>query len=336
MNNKNIEDALRRAVNQTPTVDFEKLAGMPFIKMTDHDYITRQQENHNPRAFKRFSVAVSFCMVMLICFSGWFVQNRLPDSVISLDVNPSIEIVTNMQDKVLTVTALNKDAQKIVGDRDYKNADLGETLDVFLASMIREGFLSPDKNIIMISVENKSIEKAESLSALLDKEIQKSVSAHNITPLILRQAFEKGTKASETDRKYGITMGKARLIHEIISSGTRLSFDELEKMSMEELIDITNEYSVDLNTILQPEDSDASKEEESDLSESTDADRNPTSPSADDRDQIKSEPSTNDQAEDELEDQTNPPEDDTLEQAYDHAEEDSSGRSDNDIEDDAE
>lgn len=39
---KNIEKSLNNSICQAPTLDFNKLAAMPVVKMTEHDYITRR------------------------------------------------------------------------------------------------------------------------------------------------------------------------------------------------------------------------------------------------------------------------------------------------------
>ena len=66
---------------------------------------------------------------MLVCFAGWFNQYGMPDSVIALDVNPSIEIVTNKHDQILTINALNEDAKSIVKGLDFNKHDLKSTVD---------------------------------------------------------------------------------------------------------------------------------------------------------------------------------------------------------------
>ncbi len=290
----NLERSLRGAINQAPTVDFEKLASMPVVKMTGHDYITMQHENRKANTFRGFSVAVSFCLILLVCFSGWFTQYRLPDSVIAIDVNPSIEIVTNKQNHILSVNALNEDAQVIIGEQDYRNAELSDTVDALLISLINHGYLSADKNIIMISVENKNIDKAEKLAILLDKKIQKSASTQNITPDVLRQIFTKDKEASAAAAQYSISVGKMKLIQEIISSNSKLSIDELAHMSMEGLLAVSRKYAIDLDKIIQYND-DSNIDEGADIQLNTNQNANNSSKPANDQNENDSSQPDDDQ-----------------------------------------
>ena len=59
---------------------------------------------------------------------GGFAGYRAPAGVVSLDVNPSIEYTINCFDRVLDITAVNEDAQAIVGQLD-ENALLFRPVD---------------------------------------------------------------------------------------------------------------------------------------------------------------------------------------------------------------
>ena len=172
MKKTDIEEAVKRAVEQAPTVDFEKLAAMPVNKMSSHDYITGQPEKQKSRHMKRFSAAFACCAVILVLFSGWFTQYGMPDSVIALDVNPSIEIVTNRHDQILSINALNEDAKDVLAGKKFDRDDLKGSVDTIIEALISQGFLNADKNVVLVSVENKDIKKADKLAAQVDEAVR--------------------------------------------------------------------------------------------------------------------------------------------------------------------
>lgn len=251
----NIEESIKRAMEQAPTVDFEKLVNSTVVKMSEHDYITKQRVEQTPKRRTKIIMGFASCFILLICFlGGWFVQYRVPDSVIYLDVNPSIELVVNKQNHILSVKALNEDAKEIIGGKDYTNDDLTSTVNDILSSMINHGYLSPDKNIIMVSVENEDIKKADNLAIVLDKLIRDGVSSQEISPRILRQTFTKDEAASALAEKYNVSVGKIKLINEILSSCSEFSMDELSYMSIRDLILIANKNAINLNQIMKSDD----------------------------------------------------------------------------------
>lgn len=283
-----IDKSLNRAINEAPLLNFEELVSMPFTKKTKHDYITRQEEKKNPTKLKRLSIAFS-CVVLLICYSGWLFQYRIADSVITLDVNPSIKIVTNKQNLILSVRALNEDAQLIIDGQDYKNSELDKSIDTILATMINQGYIDLYKNTILVSVENTNIKKADNLVVALENSIRDNLLSHNISSQVLSQVISNDKDTSDLAKRYGVSEGKIKLIQGIIASNKTLSMEILAPMSMEELFTISNEYGIDLHNIIKfnenkdDKDIDNSKDKVKDDGESQLADNNNENDSRDDK-----------------------------------------------------
>ena len=68
---------------------------------------------------KKVLLIVSVIVVITIGVIGFILYNNRTVSTITLDINPSIEINLNKDNKVKSVVALNDDAKDIV-DRDFK------------------------------------------------------------------------------------------------------------------------------------------------------------------------------------------------------------------------
>ncbi|NTW05685.1 MAG: hypothetical protein HGA27_06175 [Peptococcaceae bacterium] len=254
MKKMDIESSLQRAIEQAPSIDFHVLANKPVIKMSDHDFITKQPIQEKNQNLKKLLVVYTCCLFSLVFFTGWLIQYKVPDSVIALDVNPSIELVTNKHDQILLVKALNDDAKKIIAGKEFKNNDLFNTVDVLINSMISQGYLNTDKNIIMVSVENKDPQKGESLSLILGDEIRKDLSSKNISPRILRQVYSENKEISALAKQYGTSSGNIKLINEIISSDKNFSIKTLSNMPVKDLLAISKEKAVDLHRIIKFDD----------------------------------------------------------------------------------
>jgi len=254
MNTIDIEKSIRNGIGQAPLLDFAKLAATPVVKMTEHDYITRQQTSakRRPRYFRQLSSAVACCAIAVVCYSGWYIQFRAPDSTVALDVNPSIEIVTNRHNQVLSVRALNDDARKIVADLNFDQADLDESVDALVSSMIDQGYLNADRNVVLVSVANKDADKADDLAVAVEHSIKDSASSQDIEPTVLRQTLtETDDETAALADQYSVSTGKIKLVQEIAASDENLTVDALASKSVTELLQISIEKSVDLNKIVQ-------------------------------------------------------------------------------------
>ena len=72
-------------------------------------------------------MAVAACLALLLVGggAGYYYQSvNGVASIVSLDVNPSIELKVNKNEKVLSATPMNDDAVEILDGMDLKGADL--------------------------------------------------------------------------------------------------------------------------------------------------------------------------------------------------------------------
>jgi hypothetical protein len=246
---REIEASIKNAVYEAPAVSFKEIANQPYVRMNEHDAITAQEGRRILPLIGQMAAAAAFCVILLIVFSGWYVQNKIPDSVISLDVNPSIKIVTNNRNRVLSVEALNEDAETILENLDLKDYDLNKAVDAIVAALASNGFLNEDRKTILLSVVNKDEDKANRITASLNDLIQGNLTTLNISPTILTQVLSKENQ-EELAEQYHISNAKAELIQLIAASDSTLTLDALAAMPMEQLYQLARQNSVDLNSIL--------------------------------------------------------------------------------------
>ena len=66
---------------------------------------------------RRWTSLIAACLAVMLLGGGLFYQRaNAVASVVSLDVNPSIELKVNRSEKVLVCTLLNEDAKAILAD----------------------------------------------------------------------------------------------------------------------------------------------------------------------------------------------------------------------------
>jgi hypothetical protein len=283
MKHKNIVQSLHRSLSQAPTPDFESLISLPYEKQEAHDFITRQEEKQEAHPVRRYTAALSLSFVLLFLVAGgWLYQYRLPSSMISLDVNPSIEILTNRHNQVLEINAMNEDARKVLGKQDFRLATLDTAVASIVTEVIDQGYLNNEKNVIMVSVENNNKEKAEMLADTLNLVIKKSASIHDMNPKILRQTLKKDKAAEEEAKKLEVSIGKLKLMKKIEASSETLSVESLAEKSMTELLTIAEENEVDLKDTVKLDEEQGdknkiknkkSKEKDADQEKNTDKDK---------------------------------------------------------------
>ena len=109
-----------------------------------------------PKKKRRWApLAVAAALVVMCCgafgISSWRGANAV-DSVVMLDVNPSLSMTVSSKERVLSVTPFNQDAEVILGDMDLTGTDLDVAVNALIGSMLQNGYLSDIQNAILVSV----------------------------------------------------------------------------------------------------------------------------------------------------------------------------------------
>lgn len=251
----NIEASLTRSINQAPSLDFEKLAAIPVVKMTAHDSITRQQPILAPtqgrqRTFKPLSIAVAGALVMLVCVTTWFAEFKSPESIIALDANQSVEIVTNKHKQILSVNAFDQEVQSLLDEENLNQTNLEDSVGVIITAMIKNGYLDESSSVVMVTVENQSAAKADDLASTLNQVIKDSATAENITATVVRQTVIPDQQAVTEAEQYSVSTGKLNVMKELIVADSSLTMESLASMSLTDLLAVSKEKSVDLTNVI--------------------------------------------------------------------------------------
>ena len=203
--------------------------------------MTNAATSESPRrkpGIRGLAIGIAACCLLLVGGIGGFFgyQNHFAvDSVVGIDVNPSIRLEISRQDKVLSAEPLNGDASKILYGMDLEGTDLNVAANAIIGSMLRNGYLSDIANSILITVENGDEAKAAALQQQLVAEIDAILGSNNLEGSILSQTLSASDDLKAKAESYGISTGKASLIEGILAEHTQYTFDDLASLSIREL-----------------------------------------------------------------------------------------------------
>lgn len=245
-----IEERLSRAIENAPSVSVEELKRADVQKMKEHDDITMQEKGRGQKpVWMRYAAAAAgICLCILLVFSLRF--QRRASSIVDFDVNPSIEIVLNKENKVLRMEAINHEGEEILEDIDYKNREVDQVVEQMLDEMIAHGYLSKEKleNHILLSVEHPDHEKAEELRIRLNSAVSKYLNEKGIAVQVTDQEMSENEEEEEIAEKYGISLGKLTLIRKVMKEHENLKIEDLTQLSLNELIQLLEESREDAST----------------------------------------------------------------------------------------
>ena len=239
MTNKKMEQRLAAALEKTAPDDMSGvLSRCEARKGTVIPMTTKKTVN------RKWTTLVAACLaVMLLCGGGVFYQQaHAVASVVSLDVNPSIELKVSRNEKVLVCTPLNEDAKAILADMsngaDLKGAKLDVAVNAIVGSLVRNGYLDSISSAIMISVEDKDAARAEKLQRELTSAVDGVLQTSEAKAAVLTQTLTQDAAREQQARENNISTGKAALVNRVLTINPSLKFDALAKLSVEELKDL--------------------------------------------------------------------------------------------------
>ncbi len=192
---------------------------------------------------RRWTSLIAACLAVMLLGGGLFYQRaNAVASVVSLDVNPSIELKVNRSEKVLVCTPLNEDAKAILADMgngaDLKGAKLDVAVNAIVGSLVRNGYLNSISSAIMISVEDKDTARAEKLQRELTSAVDGVLQTSEAKAAVLTQTLTQDAAREQQARENNISTGKAALVNRVLAINPSLKFDALAKLSVEELKDL--------------------------------------------------------------------------------------------------
>ena len=202
------------------------------------------------RRWQNFAAAVAAALVLVIgggSFFGWRYANA-PDSLVDIDVNPSVQLTVSRNEKVLGCEALNADGAEIIDGMDLRGAQLNVAVNALIGSMVQHGYIDELKNSVLITVANEDAARAQALQESLMADISGLLAGESVDAAVMGQTITTRDQALASQAEaYGISAGKAALIQRILDTDPTLTFESLAGLSVN-----------DLNLLLQSKQADTS------------------------------------------------------------------------------
>lgn len=257
MREEKILKSLKYSIEQAPIDLLDKIKEEPRIKMLKHDDITKQETKALP--LKKLMSYAAAAAVFLFMLFGWQYQTGMPDSHVYLDVNPSIEIVTNRQDKVIELRAENEDGKRLAEGLEYKGKSIYQVTEEVLDKMMIQNYLNKEHEFVLLSVYNKNQDKAEQQKQTLDKRIHDHLQAKELQPIVLSQKLDNTSTIENFAKQYGISVSKMTFIRNMIILNPELRTEDLVHLSIEQLVKLSQGMGLELDKIIDSNDLDRIK-----------------------------------------------------------------------------
>lgn len=224
------------------------------------DQKTQGYQRHGRSTFARKSlIPVTVCCLFLFIGLGGGHMYFTPASVISIDINPSMELGVNRFDRVISIEGFNPDGDRLADSLDVRFLNYVEALEQILDNDDIEAYLSRDAMLSIAVIGSDEARNAQMLS-----HIESCTSGHENTHC--SSADSKGLEGAHAS---GLSCGKYRAFLELKALDPGITVEKVQGMTMKEIRDLIDVLSSDAPAGT-PDDGDAG----SDMGHDTDRDYN--------------------------------------------------------------
>ena len=204
---------------------FDKIHAEEELKKRTKEFLSQKtpgSQKDTPSAYRRLAVAMAcFLLVLAGGYSIYFT----PESVISVDVNPSIELGVNRFDRVISAASYNEEGCIITSSLNVRFRDYRDALDCVLTDESMARYLTQD-DFIAITVFGAAEERREEM----------------ISNLTARTAVYENVYCSSGDsgevtaaHSAGLSCGKYKAFLELQSLNPDITPDDVKGLTMRQI-----------------------------------------------------------------------------------------------------
>lgn len=140
---------------------FDDITAPESLKLRTARYIAEKRKSRKQIRFFRPVYALAAAALLLIVFAGYGMYFT-PRSVISVDINPSVEMEVNMFDRVISVKGYNEDGQQLADSVDVVHKDYYSALNSLINSEIVQNCLA-DRQELTVTLACDNREKSRQM-----------------------------------------------------------------------------------------------------------------------------------------------------------------------------
>lgn len=231
---------------------FDKIHAEEELKTKTKNFIaykTKGYQSYRMRTYRYVAPIMASFVLILFAFFGYKVYFT-PVSMISIDINPSVELGINRFDKVISIHSYNEDGRKLADTMaDIKFMNYTDAINEILNGNSILAYLNQEE-VLSISV----IGEDEAKSSEMLENVKNCTSQHQNVYCHMADSEEMAEAHAQ-----GMSFGKYQAFLELQKVNPDITLEEVETLTMRQIWDMIQNSSNDVsdtassNTLVQNE-----------------------------------------------------------------------------------
>lgn len=200
------------------------------LKDRTRAYLAREAQGRQRRRLSgrmRLVPALACCLLVLLAGWGGYHTYFIPSSIISIDVNPSLELGVNRFDKVVSVEGYNEDGAALADAVDVKYMDYTQALTHILGSDAFAPYASEDA-AVSIAVFGSDEQKSSKMLS----QVEACTAGYRNT-----HCYADNIEVAAAAHEAGLSCGKYRAYLELHELDPAVTPEDVQGMTMREIRD---------------------------------------------------------------------------------------------------
>lgn len=178
-------------------------------------------------------------------------SNAQEDTYLTLDINPSIELIITPREKVVYANPLNEDGEILLVELNLIGMQLDDAMDLIIETAIELGYIDVDaeETFVQVSAVNKNTEIGDKIRERAKEHINNAFKNR----MMMGRAEDKGFTPEflAEAESYGVTPGFLFLAQKVVIASDELLLEDALQMTVRELQAILKETRQEMRVVAQ-------------------------------------------------------------------------------------
>ncbi|MHC1684659.1 MAG: hypothetical protein AB6733_17240 [Clostridiaceae bacterium] len=185
---------------------------------------------------KRLAFAIGLAVILVGGGGGSaYAYYQTPQSYVSIDINPSVELGVNAFDKVVDVQAYNTDGEQVLEGLDVEGDNVTEAVNEIVAAAEENGYVLADgSTVVSVTAETDDEELATELEEEAEAGATDALEESGATAVISKDNVALARR--DEARELGITPGKLNLINKLQAVDPTATVEQYKDASVKEIM----------------------------------------------------------------------------------------------------
>ncbi len=203
-------------------------------------------DNFRFNTFSKAIISAFLVVVLAVIVLNTSTDTQVYATTVTLEINPSIVIQFDEEDRVMSIEALNDDGESIIDSSvNFNKMDVNDLIEYLVKALYEGNYLENSENVFVLTTEGTSSIAQDRILQSIETRINVEIAKYERVAQFLETKDMEFTRAEIAKmkieyRRENITLGHAIMI-EYISNNSDYDKEDLKEKDTRELYDIVKE-----------------------------------------------------------------------------------------------